>query len=76
LKAILEDGNIRYDEGNFGFIANGSYRSEKPPKGCRHHNYGIHSFIQQIARVNKKYKYNQRRVVLFSGLRLGRRGRV
>lgn len=76
LTAILEDGNFRYDENNCGFIANGSYTSERPPKGCRHHNYGIHSFLSQIARINRRKKYNPRSIYLFSGLTLGRRGKV
>jgi hypothetical protein len=76
LSAILEDGSFPYDEGNCGFVARGSYKSEKPPEGCKHHNYGIWQFISQIQRINRVKKYNPRSVMTFSGLRLGRRGKL
>ena len=76
LSGIKEEGNFPFDEGNRGFIAGGDYRSQKPPEGCRHHNFGIHSFLLQIDRVTHLRKYNRRSTMCFSQLYLGRRGKL
>lgn len=75
LLEIIKDGGFYYDTGNHGFIAQGHFLATPPPEGCRHHNAGIHAFMNQIDRIRSA---NQSLKVFWAyyakGMRFGRRG--
>jgi len=54
LHLLLAHGGFWYDKHNTGFIAKGGYRTETPPKGCQHHNAGIHRFSNFIKKLERE----------------------
>ena len=75
LSAAKERGGFWYDKGNTGFIVQGHYTTKKPPKGCGHHNAGIHHFVQFVARIRREVPELRKRTIICNpNVKLGRRG--
>lgn len=77
LEILKKEGGIWYDQGNKGFIAEGTSWSEKPPEGCRDHNAGIRNFtskVKQIGEKNPGLSVNGQ--VYSKKVYLGRRGKI
>lgn len=77
LNVVKDSGGFWYDEGNKGFIAEGGYRTEKPPEGCMHHNAAMHRLMRDFAKWRKiDLGLEVRRQILMPDLFLGRRGKI